>query len=291
MPYPKHWRNPIVSRIPTQLSPEAFRAHVEPYLRTAKRGYICKLPLYRVFNYILYRLYTGCQWDALPIAIDPQHPDQKEISSDAVAYHFRKWCRDGSLEQVWRHSIVAVRELLDGAELNLDGSHTIAKKGGESVAYQGRKKAKTSTILPLTDKKGYSIASTTIVAGNHNDTFELKENLSQLFKELKQQQITIKGAYFNADSAFDTKAARKVCFNHQVIPNISENLRNRKRRKRGRKRLFNPEVYKHRFSAERTFAWIDKFKALLVRFERKKAYFFGLHCLAFALINLRELVS
>jgi transposase len=61
--------------------------------------------------------------------------------------------------------------------------------------------------------------------------------------------------------------------------------------KRGRKRLFNPEIYKHRFSAERTFAWIDKFKALLVRFERKDAYFFGLHCLAFALINLRDLVS
>jgi len=88
-----------------------------------------------------------------------------------------------------------------------------------------------------------------------------------------------------------SKAARKVCFNDRVVPNIPENLRNRKHRKRGRKRLFNPEVYKHRFSAERTFAWIDKFKALLVRFERKDAYFFGLHCLAFALINLCDLVS
>jgi transposase len=280
-----------VSRIPTQLSPEAFRAHVEPYLRTAKRGYVCKIPLYRVFNYILYRLYTGCQWDALPIAADPQHPDQKEISPDAVAYHFRKWCRDGSLKQVWHNSIAAIRELLDVAELNLDGSHTIAKKGGEAVAYQGRKKAKTSNILPLTDKKGFIIASTTIMAGNHNDAFELKENLSQLFKDLKQQQISIKGAYFNADSAFDTKAARKVCFNHGVVPNIPENRRNRKQPKRGRKRLFNPAVYKHRFSAERTFAWIDKFKALLVRFERKGTYFFGLNCLAFALINLRGLVS
>jgi transposase len=280
-----------VSRIPTQLSPEAFRAHVHPYLRTAKRGYVCKIPLYRVFNYILYRLYTGCQWDALPIAADRQHPDQKEISPDAVAYHFRKWCRDGSLKQVWHNSIAAIRELLEVAELNLDGSHTIAKKGGESVAYQGRKKAKTSNILPLTDKKGFIIASTTIIAGNHNDAFELKENLSQLVGDLKQQQITIKGAYFNADSAFDTKAARKVCFNHGVVPNIPENQRNRKQPKRGRKRLFNPDVYKHRFSAERTFAWIDKFKALLVRFERKDAYFFGMNCLAFALINLRGLVS
>lgn len=222
MPYPKHWRHPIVSRIPTQLSPEAFRAHVEPYLRTAKRGYICKIPRYRVFNYILYRLYTASQWEALPIAADRQHPDQKEISPDAVAYHFRKWCRDGSLKQVWQNSIASVREVLDLAELNLDGSHTIAKKGGESVAYQGRKKAKTSNILPVTDKKGYILASTTIIAGNHNDAFELKENLAQLLKDLKHQQISIKGAYFTADSAFDTKAARKVCFNHRVVPNIPE---------------------------------------------------------------------
>mgnify|MGYP001046722742 FL=1 len=178
-----------MSRIPTQLSPEAFRAHVEPYLCTAKRGYVCKIPLYRVFNYTLYRLYTVCQWDALPIAADPKHPKQKEISTDAVAYHFRKWCRDGSLKQVWHNSIAAIRELLDVAELNLDGSHTIAKKGGDTVAYQSRKKAKTSNILPLTDKKGFIIVSTTIIAGNHNDAFELKENLSQLFKDLKQQQI------------------------------------------------------------------------------------------------------
>ena len=46
-----------------------------------------------------------------------------------------------------------------------------------------------------------------------------------------------------------------------------------------------------RFSSERTFAWVDKFKRLLIRFERKDVYFFGLHCMAFAMINLRHLVS
>ena len=28
-----------------------------------------------------------------------------------------------------------------------------------------------------------------------------------------------------------------------------------------------PEVYKHRFACERTFAWVDKFKALLIKFQ------------------------
>jgi transposase len=66
------------------------------------------------------------------------------------------------------------------------------------------------------------------------------------------------------------------------------NQRNRKVTKRGRKRLFDKEVYKHRFTSERSFAWIDKFRALLLRFDRKDVSFFGAHCIAFAMINLRH---
>jgi transposase len=277
-----------MSHIPTQVTPEQFTMHIEPFLSQARRGYICKIPLVKVFNYMLYRLHTGCQWAELPIAAKPGQPTQRELSYHAVYYHFRKWSRDGSLQRLWTHSILCLQGQLDLSELNLDGTHTPAKKGGESVAYQGRKKAKTSNILPLTDKQGYILASTAIVAGNHNDAFQLKANLQQLFKELKGLGLTIKGAYFNADSSFDTREARKVCFNHGLRPNIPENKRNRKRAKPGPKRWFDEAVYKHRFSSERTFAWVDKFKALLIRFERRDCYFFGLHCLAFALVNLRN---
>lgn len=180
---------------------------------------------------------------------------------------------------------------MDLEQLNLDGSHAIAKKGGESVAYQGRKKAKTSNILPITDGKGYILASTGIVAGNHNDSFNLKPHLQAAFKSIKRLGLLIAGAYFNADMAFDTREARKTCFNHGLIPNIPENRRNRKSPKRGRKRLFNADIYKRRFTSERSFAWIDKFRALLIRFDRKDAHFLGSHHIAFALINLRHVLA
>jgi len=175
--------------------------------------------------------------------------------------------------------------------LNLDGSHAIAKKGGESVAYQGRKKAKTSNILPITDGHGYVLASTGIVAGNHTDTFNLKPHLQQAFKDLKRLGLPIAGAYFNADMAFDTRDARKTCFNYGLIPNIPENKRRRKTPKRGRKRLFNADVYKRRFTSERSFAWIDKFRAVLIRFDRKAAHFLGSHHIIFAMINLRHVLA
>jgi len=85
--------------------------------------------------------------------------------------------------------------------------------------------------------------------------------------------LPIFGSYFNADSAFDTKGARKISFNNGVIPNIAENRRGRKKPKRGRKRLFNEKIYKNRFGTEGTWAWIDKFKRLLIRFELNDTFF------------------
>lgn len=117
------------------------------------------------------------------------------------------------------------------------------------------------------------------------------ETLRKVFADLRRCGLSYKGALFNADSAFDTRAARKLLWNMGVIPNIVENKRNRKTIKRGRKRHFNQNSYNNRFAIERTFAWIDKFRTLLIRFERKDAYWLGFHLLAFTLINLRNVVA
>jgi transposase len=281
-----------MSTIPESVTEDQFRDYILPHLTTARRGYVSKTPLHGIFNLILYRLHTGCQWDRLPVSREASERERRnEPSWQAVYDHWRKWSADGSLERVWQGSIGHIKNELDLRQINLDGSHAIAKKGGESVAYQARKRAKTSNILPITDKNGYLIACTLIVAGHHNDAFNLKAHLQTAFKTMKRWGLVISGAFFNADSAFDTREARKVCFNHHLIPNMVENKRNRKYVKRGRKRLFNPQIYKDRFVSERSFAWIDKFRALLLRFDRKDAHFLAGHHLAFALINLRHLFA
>lgn len=48
-----------MSTIPTSLTEKQFDRYIRPFISTAKRGYECKIPLYKVFNYILYRLHTG----------------------------------------------------------------------------------------------------------------------------------------------------------------------------------------------------------------------------------------
>ena len=65
-----------MSTIPISLTEEQFNEHVLPFLSTAKRGFVCTIALYRVFNYIVYRYHTGCQWAELPVAADPTKREQ-----------------------------------------------------------------------------------------------------------------------------------------------------------------------------------------------------------------------
>jgi hypothetical protein len=67
-----------MSTIPTSVTKEFFSVYILPHLSVARRGMVCKIELYKVFNHILYREHTGCQWHQLPIAPDPDDPEKKK---------------------------------------------------------------------------------------------------------------------------------------------------------------------------------------------------------------------
>jgi hypothetical protein len=72
----------------------------------------------------------------------------------------------------------------------------------------------------------------------------------------------------------------RAIFNAGIVPNIPENPRNRKRPKRGRKRLFDVAIHVLRLRVERTFACEDKFKRLPLRFERTRQRHYGMKVMA-----------
>ncbi len=116
----------------------------------------------------------------------------------------------------------------------------------------------------------------------------LPKGLQALKKVAKKVGLDLRGAYLNLDGGFDSTRNRKCIFNAGMIPNIKENPRNRKTIKRGRKRSFNEALHALRARIERTFAWEDKFKRLLLRFERIQQRHYGMKLMAYTLINLRE---
>jgi Transposase DDE domain len=117
------------------------------------------------------------------------------------------------------------------------------------------------------------------------------DGLKALKQVAKKVGLNLKGAYVNLDGGFDSTHSRKLLFNAGLIPNITENPRNRKTTKRGRKRFFNEAIHALRMRVERTFAWEDKFKRLLLRFERSQQRHYGMKLMAYMLINLRVFCS
>src|SRR5712691_6510086 len=102
-----------------------------------KRGPKCKLGYHRLFNLILWVLYTGMQWTCLPVPPDAQG---KPASHYTTVYRaFAKWADDGSLWQAFLASVRhrAVAKPLDTRVLHGDGTNTVANKGGMASVTRG----------------------------------------------------------------------------------------------------------------------------------------------------------
>src|SRR4029450_11730954 len=123
--------------IPVQLSAPEFNEFILPHLSRPKRGPKYKLGYHRVFNLILWVLYTGMQWKCLPIPRDGH--GKPAIHYTNVYRAFAKWADDGSLEQAFIASVahLAAEKHLDLSILHGDGTNTVAKKGAMGLATRG----------------------------------------------------------------------------------------------------------------------------------------------------------
>ena len=120
---------PATTPIPVQLSETEFSAFILPHLSMPKRGPKCKLGYYRVFNLILWVLYTGMQWKCLSVPTDST--GKPAIHYTTIYKVFAKWADDGSLWQAFVASVrhLAIEKQLDLSVLHGDGTNTVAKKG------------------------------------------------------------------------------------------------------------------------------------------------------------------
>jgi transposase len=130
-------KNPETTPIPVQLSEPEFTEFIFPHLSMPKRGPKCKLGYHRVFNLILWVLYTWMQWKCLPVPKDPA--GKPAIHYTTVYKVFAKWADDGSL---WQAFIASVTHLSAEKHLNIsilhgDGTNTVAKKGEMGLGIRG----------------------------------------------------------------------------------------------------------------------------------------------------------
>lgn len=116
--------SPACNQLPVKVSRVDFNRYIAPHLAAGKRGPKPKISTYKIFNYILYVLHTGIQWERLK-------PYRGEISWQTVYRRHNYWSKNGSYENLLLHSVKELKERgkLDLSILHGDGSNTVAKKG------------------------------------------------------------------------------------------------------------------------------------------------------------------
>ena len=227
------------------------------------------------------------------IPIDNDENGLPEIHYTRVFRKFDQWANDGSFEKIFEGSVLEldINNKLDLSVLHGDGSTHSAKKGGDNLGFSGHKHYKGEKVIAIVDRNVNIISPMITAPGNSNESPLFPPAFNYLKKMVGQIECDIKGCIISLDSAYDSFKNRKIIFNAGMTPNIKENPRNRKKTKRGRKRRFDESIYEERFyTVERAFAWEDKFKRVLLRFEFKSANHFGMKLLAYTLINLRHFV-
>lgn len=139
-------------------------------------------------------------------------------------------------------------------------------------------------MLFLTDSRGIPLACSEPVAGNHSDLFEVEKSVAKINGTLGGASIEHRGLFLNADAGFDSKKMRELCEVLELNLNIAIN----KRSGGNYDYLLDDELDEGRFVVERTNAWLDGFKSLLVRYQTKTRNWLGQHYLIFAIIFLRK---
>lgn len=124
---------------------------------------------------------------------------------------------------------------------------------------------------------------------NEHDTVLLPEGVDGLADFASLIGFDLEGSYLTLDSGFDSEYNKWLIHSRGMIPVIKPNRRGTKNEQKLEKMFsdFNEPVYKKRFTIERTFAWQDTYRKLVIRYEKLEATHTGFKYLAYSLINLR----
>src|SRR5580698_3393849 len=107
--------------------PEALWQRIDlvlPIYNRSCKGGRPRLPMRNVVNGILYVLYTGCQWKAMPSQFG---------SGSAIHAYFQEWVKRGVFYELWQFALDEYDHLkgIDRQWQSVDGATTKAPLGGE----------------------------------------------------------------------------------------------------------------------------------------------------------------
>ncbi len=130
---------------------------------------------------------------------------------------------------------------------------------------------------------------------NRHDSELFPHSLNALMDSMDVLGIDCKNSFLTLDAGLDSFHNKWLIEHYGLIPVIKPNRRG----------ITNPDmlhakfeefdcvrdIYQKRFAVERTFAWQDTYRKLVIRYEKLQCTHLGFKYLAYSMINFRVLFN
>lgn len=230
--------------------------------------------LRRVLDGVIYRMRTGVQWEQLPRCFG---------AKSTVHGWFQRFVEDGVLEEIWALLVAECDALgtVAWAWQAADGIMGKSRFDGDERRPNPTDRGKQGTKKHvLVDEHGGPLAAV-IAAANVNDHLLLEQTIEAIVVDRPDPQLVAQ--HLCLDKAYDNKTGDRVCDEAGYVAHI---------RRIGEEKLDVVGEKTHparRWVVERTLAWLQRCRAILIRYDKKADNYKGLVQLACTLLWYRRL--
>lgn len=224
---------------------------------------------------ILYVLRTGCQWHAAP---------REYGAGQTLHRYFQRWRRAGVFKRMWRAGLQEYAELygLEWRWQAADGAITKAPLGGAATGKNPTDRAKSGTKRSLlVEGRGLPLAIEVGPAQRH-DVKLLAATLDGVVID-RPEPPEAAPPHLCLDKAYAGEPAQQTAEERGYTVHVPDkvNAKQKRRRTGGRRKA-------RRWVVEVTHSWLNRFRRLLVRWEKKKTNFLSMLYFACAIICWRK---
>lgn len=248
-------------RVPDELW-ERIRVLLPEY-PVSRKGGRPRADLRRVVDGLFYCLRTGCQWKAIPPELCP---------GSTVHDYFQEWVEAGVFDELWAVALEEYDEIagLDWRWQSVDGAMTKAPLGGENTGPNPTDRAKSGTKRSLqTEADGIPVGLAVDGANVHDKrllepTLEHREHLAPPVPDDMTENMCL-------DKGYDYPDVQELV---EDIYWYTAHIRSRGEQAAELRRTAGKRA--RRWVVERTHSWLNRFRRLLIRWEKKSQHYFAL---------------
>jgi len=237
--------------------PDELWEKIEPLLpppKQKKKSGRPRMDDRKAMTAIFYILRTGCQWKALPRSLG---------APSTVHDRFQEWREAGIFEKMWEEGLMEYenKKGIDWKWQSMDGAMTKAPLGGEGTGRNPTDRGKSGTKRSLlTDGNGIPL-SVTVDGANRHDKKLVEGTLEAIIVERPSPEEVEQNICM--DKGYDYPDVRELVEKYGYTAHI----RSRGEEIKEKKEI--PGYRARRWVVERTHSWMNRFRRLLIRWEKK----------------------